>query len=95
MPSSPESHFLEIITLLDQLDPEDYNWMQLPVLLRNPLSLVTTNVLALFGRTKENIEFSRMVSKFLMDRERAGFFWVNSQKYTDLARHILEFLYDK
>ena len=29
-----------------------------------------------------------------MDRARAGFFWVNSQTYVDLARYILEFLHD-
>ena len=92
MPSSPGSHFLTILTLLDQLDPEDYDWMQLPVLLQHPLSLVSTYVLDL---TKENIEFSRIVSRFLMDQERAGFFWVNSQKYADLARHILKILSDK
>ena len=92
MPSSPGSHFLTILTLLDQLDPEDYDWMQLPVLLQHPLSLVSTYVLDL---TKENIEFSQIVSRFLMDQERAGFFWVNSQKYADLARHILEILSDK
>ena len=49
-----------------------------------------------FGRTKIlNIEFSRIVSRFLMDRERAKSFWVNSQKYGDLARCILEFMCDK
>ena len=51
--------------------------------------------LELFGETELRIEFSRIVSKFLMDRERAGFFCVNSQKYADLARRLLEILCDK
>ena len=106
MPPTPVSPFLTtIITLLDQLDPEDYNWMQLSVLLPNQLeSLVSiTNgvdpfgvlQVDLFGRRKENVEFSQIVSKFLMDRERAGFLWVSPQKYADLARYILEFLYER
>jgi len=106
MPSTPLSPFLAtIITLLDQLDPDDYNWMQLSVLLPNQLESLVSIAngvdpfcvlqVDLFGRTEENIEFSRIVSKFSMDRERAGFFWVNSQKYADLARYILEFLYER
>ena len=49
----------------------------------------------LFGDRKANIEFLRIASKFLMDRERAGSFWVNSHKYANLARYLLKFLRDK
>ena len=50
----------------------------------------------LFDWTSGNIEFARIVSKFLMDQERAGSLWVNSQMaFVDLARHMLGFLRDK
>ena len=89
------SYFLAFVTLLDQLDPKEYNWKHLPFILQDPFLSIPDKLLDLFGGTKEKIEFSRIVSKFLMDRERAGFLWVNSQKYADLARYILEFLRDK
>jgi len=59
-------------------------------------AVLPPELLDLFDGTEvAKIELSRILSTFLMDRERAGFFWVNSQKYTDLARYILEFLRDK
>jgi hypothetical protein len=94
--ASPRPHYcLAVVTLLDQLDPKEYNRERVSVILHDPFLLVPDKLLDLIGGTKANIEFSRMVSKFLMDRERAGFFWVNSQNYADLARFILEFLRDK
>ena len=92
-PSSRSRYCLTVVTLLDQLDPKEYNWMQHPVILQD--LFVSNNMLDLVGRMKANIEFSQIVSKFLTDRERAGLFWVNSQKYADLARYLLEFLHDK
>ena len=93
MSSSPAFHFLAVVTLLDQLEPKEYNSQRLSAIIQGPLLPVELS--DLFGGTKINIEFSRIVSKFLMDRERAGFFWVNSQTYADLTKHILEFLCDK
>jgi hypothetical protein len=88
-------HYLAVITLLDQLDPKGYNWKQLPVMLQDPfLSISNDKLVDLFGGAKTSIEFSRILSKFLMDRERAGFFWVNFQTYADLAGYILEILRD-
>jgi len=53
--------------------------------------------LRLFGRRGPdlNIEFTQIVSKFLMNRHRAGSLWVNSHTYADLATSILEILHDK
>ena len=83
-----------VVTLLDQLDPKEYNWQQVSVILPcRPL--FCSDFPDLFSEIKENIGFWRIVSKFLMDQERAGQFWVNSQRYADLARYILEFLRDK
>jgi len=92
-PSSQSHYCLTVVTLLDQLDPKEYNWTQHPVILQD--LFISGNFLDLIDRMKANIEFSQIVSKFLMDRERAGLFWVNSQKYVDLARYLLEFLHDK
>ena len=92
-PSSQSHYCLTVVTLLDQLDPKEYNWTQHPVILQD--LFVSDNLLDLVGRMKTNTEFSQIVSKFLMDQERAGLFWVNAQKYADLARYLLEFLHDK
>ena len=83
------SYYFAAATLLDQLDPNEYNWQPFSVIVKDPI------LPANFLHEKTNVEFSRIVSKFLMDRKRAGFFWVSSQTYADLARHILEFLHDK
>ena len=93
---SSQFYYLTVVTLLDQLSPKEYNWQRLSVILQGQLPIVCpVKLRGLFGGTKSNIEFSRLVSRFLMDRERAGLFWVNSQTYADLARYILEFLGDK
>ena len=86
-------NYLTVITLLDQLNPKEYNWEQVSEILEDPFIFIKLR--DLFGKTKVIIEFSRIVGKFLMDRERAQSFWINSQKYADLARCILEFLHDK
>ena len=89
-----QSHYcLAVVTLLDQLDPKEYNWTQHPVILED--LFISDNLLDLVDRMKANTEFSQIVSKFLMDQERAGLFWVNSQKYANLARYLLEFLHNK
>ena len=44
---------------------------------------------------KANIEFSRIVSKFLIDKDRAGSLRVNSQMYMNLTLHLLKFLSDR
>jgi hypothetical protein len=97
LPASSQSHYyLAVVTLLDQLDPKEYNWQRVSVILQRRLPMVLpSKLLDLFGRTKANIEFSRIVSKFLIDGKRAGIFWVNSQIYADLVWYILEFLRDK
>jgi hypothetical protein len=95
--SSRIHYYLTAVTLLDQLDPKEYNWQQVSVILQGRLPNVFIRKLDdLFGGTEVNMEFCRIVSNFLMDRERAGFFfWVNSQKYAHLAMYLLEFLRDK
>ena len=92
---SSRSHYLAVVTLLDQLDPQEYNRQRLSVILEGRSPLAPENLLVLFDGTNSNYEFSQIVFKFLIDRDRAGFFWVNFQTYADLARCILEFLYDK
>ena len=87
-------YYLTVITLLDQLDQKEYNWKPLSVILQHEFPFTSDKALDLFQDTT-TIEFSRIMSKFLMDRQRAKSFWVNSQKYGDLARHILEFVCDK
>ena len=85
--SSAEPHFLALVTLLDQVDPKGYNWQQVLVILRGRLPPAE-----LFDLLKSNKE---LPLTFLMDRKRAGSFWVNSQKYADLAAVLLKFLRDK
>ena len=93
---SQSHYYLTIVTLLDQLDPKEYNWRLVSVILQGRLpSVLLRKLRDLFGGTTANKEFSWIVSKFLMDRERAGLLWVNSQKYADLARYILKFLRNK
>ena len=91
--ASSRFHYLAVITLLDQLNPKEYNWQRLSVILQ--CRLLPVKLFVLFHRMKANIELSRIVSQFLMDRGRARLFWVNSQRYIDLTRDILEFLRDK
>ena len=95
--SSRPHYYLAVVTLSDQLDPKEYNWQRISVVLQCQLPISPPGKLLdlLFGGTKANIEFSRIMSKFLMDRERAGSLWVNSQTYVDLAKRTLDFLHDK
>jgi len=94
LPALSRSHYLAVVTLFDQLDKKKYHWQWLSAILQDPFSFVFDKFLDLIGGTKEKIEFSRIVSKFLMDQARAGLLWVNSQTYADLARYLLEFLRD-
>jgi len=95
--SWPHYH-LAVVTLLDQLNPKQFDWHQVSVILQHQLTFTLPDeVSALFGRMgfKLNIEFTWIVSKFLMDRDRAGSLWLNSHIYADLATYILEILRDK
>ena len=91
MSSFAESHFLAAVTILAQLDPQAYNWDWLSLILQAPSS-ITPLALDILGT---DIEFTRIVSKFLVDRDRAGSLWVNSQSYADLTNYVLRFLHDK
>jgi hypothetical protein len=95
--SSPRIHYyLAVVTLLDQLNPKEFNWQRVLVILQHQLPFFPSDkFLDLFDEPEANIELSRIVSKFLMDRKRAGSFWVNSEKYADLAMYLLKFLCDK
>ena len=93
-------YHLTVVTLLDQLDPKDFHWQQVSVILQHhSLPIIPDEKLCilfyLFGRTTFNIEFIRIVSTFLMDRNRAGSLWLNPHDYTDLAMYILKILGDK
>ena len=94
--SSKSRYYRTVITLLDQLDPKEFNWEQVAVFLQPRASIFLPGELfELCGKTKVHIESSQIVSKFLIDRDRAGLFWVSSQNYADLARYILEFMCDR
>jgi len=88
----PWHYYLTAITLLDQLDQKEYNWKKLPVILQGLFPFIPLN---LFGGTNTDIEFSRIVSKFLMDRDRAGILWVNPHVYVNLATYLLKILHDE
>ena len=94
--SSLSHYYLAVVTLLDQLDPKEYSSQQISVILRGRIPNVLLNkLLDLFGRTKENVEFSRIVSRFLMDRDRSESLWVNLQTYVNLATPFMKILRDK
>ena len=66
--ATPRLHYcLRVITLLDELDPKEYNWQQIMVVLRD--HLLPAKLFDLFGGAKASLEFFRIVSNFLMDRE--------------------------
>jgi len=93
--SSRNRDYLVVATLLDQLDPKKFNWEQVSVILRHQ-SPFSSNILhLLFDGTKFDIEFIRIASKCLMDRDRAGSLWVDSHRYADLVKYILEILRNK
>jgi hypothetical protein len=88
--------YLAVVTLFDQLEPNKHVWEQLVVILNGQPSIPPRMLLVLFeSGTKLDIEFSRIVSKFLMDRTRAGSLWVNPQTYVNLATQLLNILRDK
>jgi len=88
--------YLAVVTLLDQLNPKQFSWHQVSVILQHQLpSTFCEKLDFLFGARRLNIEFARIVSKFLMDRSRAGSLWLDSHNYTKLATYILEILHDK
>jgi len=89
-PALSRSHYY--LTVVALLEPKEYRLEQVSVILQGKLPRILRN-----GNDPldANAEFCRIVSTFLVDRERAGVFWVNSKKYADLARYILEFLRDK
>ena len=68
MPSSAGPNFLAVVTLLDPLDPKEYKSTQLPMILQDPDLSLFDNLFDLIGGIDGNMEFSRIVSKFLMDR---------------------------
>jgi hypothetical protein len=94
--SSRPHYYLTVVALLDQLDPKEFHWRQVSVILQHQLPFLRPEKLIdLFDGTKFNIEFARIVSKFLIDRDRAGSLWLNSHKYAGLSTYILEILRDK
>jgi hypothetical protein len=96
-PGSRPHYCLAVITLLDQLNLKHFDWRLVSVILQRQLVpfVLLSGLLDPFDRKSLNIEFTRIVSKFLMDQDRAGSLWVNSHKYADLASYILEILRDK
>ena len=95
MPVFAGSNFFAVITLLDQLDPKEYNPTRLLVLLQQRFPFFSQKLPQLITRMKANMEFSRIVSKFLMDRDRAGLLWVSPQTYVNLVTQILKILHAK
>jgi hypothetical protein len=94
--ASSRSHYLAVVTLLDQLDPKVCNWQWISLLLEGESSFFAEHLLqVLFDGTKSHIEFSQIVSKFLLDRNRAGSLWVNLQTYVNLGTQFLKILRDK
>ena len=93
--ATSQSHcLLAVITLLDQLNPEQFNWYQvLAILQQQSTSPLITNLYDLFDGRKLNIEFTQI--EFLTDRDRARSLWINSHDYADLATYILKILGDK
>jgi len=89
-------YYLTVLTLLDQLDLKEFNWQQVSVILQHELLFTLPDrFYILFDGTKLNMESTRIVSKFLMDRDRAGSLWVKSHRYAGLAMCTLEILRDK
>jgi len=94
--SSQPHDYLAVVTLLDQLNLKQVDWHQISVILQRRLSFdILDKLLFLFGEMGFDIEFIRIASKFLMDRDRAGSLWVDSHKYAGLATYISEILGDK
>jgi hypothetical protein len=80
---------------VDQLDLKEFEWSQLSQNLEDQSLLPPSGFMDfhdIFDNTKSNIEFSQTVSKFLMDRNRAGSLWVNLQMYVNLGTQLLKIL---
>ena len=95
--SSRGHYYLTVVTLLDQLNLKEFDCHQLAVILQYdqlPFAF-PDKLLILFSGGGLNIEFTRIVSKFLIDPDRAGPLWLNSHNYADLATYILEILGNK
>jgi hypothetical protein len=86
-------YYLTVVTLLDQLDLKEVNWLQVSVILKH--QSIPDELLRLFGGVTLKIGFIRVVSKILVDPNRAGSLWANSYKYAGLATYILQFLRDE
>jgi hypothetical protein len=95
--SSRPHYYLTVVTLLDQLDPKEFNWEQVSVILRHQLSFIPPDkFFHQFDGKTLNLAFTRIVSEFLVDRDRARSLWVDSNKlYADLVTYILGILRDK
>ena len=93
--SRPLHYYLTVVTLLDQLDLKRFNWRWVSVILQHQLPFLPHKFIDLFNGTKCNIEFVQIVSKFLMDRDRAGSLWLKSYDYAGLGMYVLEILRDK
>jgi len=94
--TSRPHYYLAVVTLLDELNPDQFHWDQVSVILQHQLLATLRDKLCiLFGRIYFNIEFIWIVSIFLLDRDRAGSLWLNSHHYADLATYISEILCDK
>jgi hypothetical protein len=93
--TSRPHYYLAVVTLLDQLNPKQFDWHHVSMILQHQLSVtVLDTLLPLFGGMgfKSNIEFTRIVSKFLMDRDRAGPLWVNSHNHADLGTSVVRLI---
>ena len=87
--------YLAVVTLLDQLDPKEYDWERVSVIIeQGQLKDLSINWRVLFGGMNVGVQFSRILSKFLMAPERASIFSVILY-YVDLVRYILDYLCDK
>ena len=96
------SLFFTAVTLLDQLnvDPERFNWKLLSLILETEWTtgILASVVLALskpikvFDGRESQVAYLQLVSKFLMDRERAGDFCVDSSMYVKLTMQLLDIL---
>ena len=92
---SRSHYYLTAVTLLDQLNPKQFHWDQVSVILQHQLPFIHHKLFDLLDWRGLNMEFTQIVSKFLMDRDRAGSFSLDSYNYADLAAYILKILGDK
>jgi len=95
--SSLPHNYLTVFTLLDQLNLKQFDWHQVSVILRHQsLSYdLFAKLIILCEGTTPNIEFIQIVSKYFMDRDRAGSLWVDPRRYAGLAMDVLCILHDE